>query len=239
MGRSSILLGYLYDGACERLVVSDLFEDEETTEESKAWRARRVGKPRREDFIAQYLRFHRGLPEIIAGPSLELDLEVLGLHRFRLVHVDGAHDWTNIDADLRIAERLTSDDGLLVFDDVCNPAFPAVAARIWSEVVAGRLFPIAVTGKLYATKDPGSVLVEALRSRIQEAADLSARVQTIAASEVLVVTDIDDTPVSPPSPRSPSWKRVVRDLAPPIVYRGASRLANRTGSGPSTRRSHR
>jgi hypothetical protein len=227
MGRSSILLGYICDVPGQRLVVSDIFDADETTEESKGWRPRGVRKPRRDEFTAQYLRFHRDPPEIISGPSLELDPEALGLHAFRLIHVDGAHDWTNVDGDLRLAEALASDDAVVVFDDVCNGAYPAVGARVWSEVVSGRLDPVAVTDKLYATTNPKSPVAEALRSRIQDAADLSASVHTIAGSDVLVVSDLDPGARPPSRTRPPSWKRVARDLSPPLLYRGASHLSSR------------
>jgi hypothetical protein len=231
MGRCSILLGYLCDIPGERLVVSDIFDGDETTEESKRGRPDSLQHARRDEFAAQYLRFHRKLPEIISGPSHALAPGELGLHGFRLIHVDGAHDWTNVDADLRLTQTLASDDAVVVFDDVGNPGYPAVGARVWSEVLCGRLSPIAVTGKLYATTNPGSPVAEALRSRIQEAPDLRAYAQTIADSEVLVVTDPGPkalssslTPSSSRTP-SPSWKRVARDLSPPLLYRGASRLS--------------
>lgn len=232
MGRCAILLGYLCDLPGERLVVSDIFDGDETNEESKSWRPKRVQKPQRDEFTAHYLRFHSDLPEIISGPSCELDPEVLGPREFRLIHVDGAHDWANVHADLRLAEVLAADDAVLVFDDVGHQGYPAVAARVWSEVLSGRLHPVAVTGKLYATTNPRSPVVEALRSRIQEAPDLSASVQTIGQTEVLVVSYLDSE-TRPPLPtgsasptRSLSWKRVAQDLSPPLVYRGARRLSS-------------
>lgn len=239
MGRSAILLGYLCDRPGERLVVSDIFEGAETTEESKTWLPDGVEKAGRDEFSAQYRRFHHDLPEIISGPSVELDPGGLGPDRFRLVHVDGAHDWANVDADLRLAEVLASEDAVVVVDDVGNPGYPAVGARVWSEVLSGRLAPVAVTYKLYATTNPRSPVAEALRSRIRESPDLRAYVQTIGENDVLVVTETGPKPRRRTRTPSPSWKRVARDLSPPLLYRGASRLSSlirRSGHDDATRR---
>jgi predicted O-methyltransferase YrrM len=225
MGKCAILLGYFCDRPSERLVVSDIFDGDEITEQSKDWRRNGVQKPQRDAFAAQYGRFHNELPEVITGPSCDLDPDSLGRQAFRLIHIDGAHDWANVQADIGLAEALASDDAILVFDDVSNAGFPAVGARVWAEVLSGRLHPIAVTGKLYATANPRSPVADVLRSRIRQAADLRTSVQTIDGHEVLVVSQLAGEDPARLRPRPPSWKRVVRDLSPPLLYRGTSRLS--------------
>jgi hypothetical protein len=225
-GRSAILLGFLCDVPGERMIVSDLFAVDEVNEESKSWRPQGIPKPTRDDFVRHYLRFHDALPEIIAGASRDLDPNQLGCEQFRMVHVDGAHDWVSVDADLRLARALAGEGAVLVFDDVGVASYPAVGARVWSEVLSGGLHPVAVTTKLYATVDPGSPVAEALRSRIEREPDLLAVAQTVGNTKVLVVSERRSTDESSYPAKRPSWKRVAQQLSPPVVYRGASHLAS-------------
>ncbi len=102
MGRSAVVLGQLpRDG--ERFIVSDIFGEAENNEESVLWRTScEVQKPSVDQFSANYLRFHSTLPEIRVGPSSSLDAGELGLKSFRLLHVDGAHDYENVVHDLSL-----------------------------------------------------------------------------------------------------------------------------------------
>jgi hypothetical protein len=236
MGRSAILLGYLLDAPNERFVVCDVFDDDVADEGS--WRPNGVAKPRREDFTTNYLRFHRELPVVIAGESRRLDPHTLGPRRFRLIYVDGAHDWVNVQADIALAQALAADDAVLVFDDVWNRGYPAVGASVWSQVVSGALYPIATTNKLYAAATPHSPVVDTFRELISDASDLRTTARAVNDAEVLVVSQQPDArspvgrdarPVQVRGPRraarTPSWKHAARDLCPPLLYRGMSRLS--------------
>jgi len=46
----------------------------------------------------------------------------------RIFHADGSHRYTNVQNDMRLAERLLGDDGVLVLDDFLNPHFGQVQA---------------------------------------------------------------------------------------------------------------
>jgi hypothetical protein len=234
-GRSAVLLGYLFDSTTERLVVADLFDHVDAVAEGDNWRPEGTQRPQYDEFVTNYARFHGGLPEIIVGPSSDLDPETLGPATFRLIHVDGAHDWVNVDADIALVRQLASDDAILVFDDVGNPGYPAVGARVWAEVLAGQLHPIVATTKLYATTNPNSSVIEAFRSRILQAFDGKAVAHTIGSSEVLVMSPVDvDVDVDAHAPRkvdrsragASGWKRAAREVSPPLLYRGASRLSS-------------
>lgn len=138
-GRSAILLGYL-KRSDERLVVCDLFPED--------------GNHPRGLFESNYLRFHDRLPEIFHGPSTELP-DSLTPGTFRFVHIDGAHIYSIVRADLERAKSLLSPGGIVVIDDYANPRFPGNVAATWEEVVKGGLHPLCLTDmKLYASWSP-------------------------------------------------------------------------------------
>src|SRR5262245_64162594 len=82
LGRSAIALGFLLNDSGERLVVSDVFDRPH---------------PIRAEFEANYLRYHARLPEIVEGPSQDIDPAELGRQRFRIVQVDGGQEWVGLD----------------------------------------------------------------------------------------------------------------------------------------------
>jgi len=51
---------------------------------------------------------------------------------FRFCHSDGSHTFDNVARDLKVAEQILSDDGILVFDDYYNPHYPQVAAALFT-----------------------------------------------------------------------------------------------------------
>ena len=54
------------------------------------------------------------------------------LHKkVRFLHIDGNHTFDNVAEDMEIAEKLVTDDGLVVLDDFLNPNYPQVQAATY------------------------------------------------------------------------------------------------------------
>jgi len=223
MGRSAVVLGQLpRDG--ERLIVSDIFGEAENNEESVLWRTScEVQKPSVDQFSANYLRFHSTLPEIRVGPSSSLDAGELGLKSFRLLHVDGAHDYENVVHDLSLTRELAAAGAVIAFDDISQPAFPGIGAAIWPEVKAGRLRPLMVGQKLYATWDVDTPVADALLRLVEAEPDVGTDRCQLADFEALLVSDHALTDDEAATWKTKS-KRFLRNWAPPAVYEGAKKV---------------
>lgn len=156
-GKSAILMGLLARPE-ERLMVCDIFGlPDDVSEENRAEHERWYQGYGQQAFEKSYLRFHSELPTIWSMPSTRIDRKALA-GSFRLVHVDGSHNYDVVRADIETAQELLGPGGVVVFDDWSTPNSPGTAAAIWEEVLTGQLIPLAVTMlKLYATWDPASV----------------------------------------------------------------------------------
>jgi hypothetical protein len=92
---------------------------------------------------------------IFQGSSLELDpqkiLDTCGPARF--FSIDGGHTLECTLNDLQIAERTLTNDGVVVLDDVFNPAFPEVSMGLAAYVETGALHPFMISpGKVYLAR---------------------------------------------------------------------------------------
>ena len=150
-GSSAILLGYLRRPN-ERMVVCDLFEHVATTLDDFHRRGNGYSDLSRESFEANFLRFHKNLPEIIAGPSAMLPSSNFG-RTFRLIHVDGSHEYEIVRSDLLLAKALLMPGGFVIFDDIITLHTPGVTAAVWEGVILDGLMPVFQTHKLYGTRD--------------------------------------------------------------------------------------
>ena len=219
-GKSAILLGYLLDPATEALEVCDIFELPESTTESTRWRTLHDDpKPARAQFLADYARFHDQPPQIHAMLSTQLDPDAFGANRFRLIHIDGAHDYENVRHDLELSRHLAGPGAVVVYDDAANKELPAIAAAVWDAVFRSGLEPIALTGKLYATWDAASPVADELRAAIGSADRFVSFQHTIADH---TVTSVGLRPRPQPTGRRATLKRVTREWTPPRIYRAAS-----------------
>jgi Methyltransferase domain len=223
MGRSAVVLGQLQRPG-QRFIVSDIFGEAENNEESVLWRTScEVQKPSVEQFSANYLRFHATLPEIRVGPSSSLDAGELGRKSFRLLHVDGAHDYENVAHDLSLTRELATAGAIIAFDDISQPAFPGIGAAIWPEVKDGRLRPLIVGQKLYATWDVESPVADALLRLVEAEPDVGTDRCQLADFEALLVSDQALTDEGAATWKTKS-KRFLRNWAPPAVYEGAKKV---------------
>ena len=161
-GKTSILLGYLARPG-EALVTCDVFEDTQALSgEGQIERDTYYRALQREEFERNYLRFHATLPTIIAAPSSTLDADAWA-GRFRLIHIDGGHEYDVVCEDIRLARKMLAPGGVVIFDDWCQPHCPGVGMAIWEDYLRGDLIPLALTDtKLYAKWDGSGVTGEAL-----------------------------------------------------------------------------
>jgi hypothetical protein len=148
-GSSTVLLGYLRNPN-ERLVVCDLFESVTPTLDNYHGRTDSYSDLSRASFEANYLRFHQQLPEIIEGSSTTLFARDFG-QTFRLIHVDGSHEYGIVRSDLQLAKSLLKPGGFVIFDDIITLHTPGVTAAVWEGVFHDGLVPVFQTSKLYGT----------------------------------------------------------------------------------------
>ena len=150
-GASAILLGYMRNPG-ERLLVCDLFDGDTVSSENEDERRRFYSDLSRRSFEANYLQFHRDLPDIISGPSSHL--YDTGLERtFRFIHVDGSHAYDAVRSDLLLSKRLLMPGGVVVFDDIITLHTPGVTAAVWQGVTSEGLVPLFQSMKFYGTWD--------------------------------------------------------------------------------------
>jgi Glycosyl transferase family 2/Methyltransferase domain len=219
-GRSAILLGHLARPPDERLTVCDVFEnawavDAESFPLYNHWYSELTEKA----FLEQYERFHELPPDIVVGPSEQLDAgELAGTCRF--VHVDGGHRYDIVRQDVATAHTLLGPGGIVAFGDIATPDSPGVALAVWELVLSGSFVPLCITeGKLYGTWD-GAALdwVAGIDDWAERAPDLGTDIHTLAGwpvrriftlrrppmnqSHVVRIPDLEDMPGAGDAARS-------------------------------------
>ena len=182
LGKSAILLGHLARAPAERLTVCDVFEhaegiDAESLPVFNHW----YGDLTEKAFRKEYARFHEQPPDVIVGPSAELDVgERAGT--CRIVHVDGGHAYGVVRQDVATARALLGPGGMVAFGDVATPHSPGVALAVWELVLGGEFVPLCLTAsKLYGTWN-GSALdwVAGIDEWVAREPDLGTDVHTLA-----------------------------------------------------------
>lgn len=149
-GASAILIGmHVREG--ETFTVCDLFAVPDESEGNFAESHRWYTDLTRETFERNYLRFLPALPRIVQDDSRRV-LEYIEPGTCRFVHVDGAHPYEFVAADLASARTLLNDDGLVVCDDWRGFHTPGVTVATMEAIVNGGLHVVVTTpGKLYGT----------------------------------------------------------------------------------------
>ncbi|MET9324634.1 class I SAM-dependent methyltransferase [Streptomyces sp. NPDC003038] len=243
MGKSTIFLGrYLRAG--EEFTVCDLFDSPATDDSNLAENRGSYPTLTRRGFETNYLAFHETLPTVIQAPtSVVADKVRRGSCRF--VHIDASHLYEHVVTDIESSRLVAAPGAVVVFDDYRSEHCPGVAAAVWTAVVTGELRPICVSAlKLYATWDDPAPHQAALLTWLEGRTDLSHGVDVIAGRPVVRVMDEGATPPEPPRPLRPvaeparpvavpatapapapprrrgaGWRRLAKDLLPPVVTR--------------------
>lgn len=182
LGKSAILLGHLARVPAERLTVCDVFGhaegiDAESFPVFNHW----YGDLTEKAFLEEYGRFHKEPPDVIVGPSAELDVgERAGT--CRIVHVDGGHSYDVVRHDVTTARALLGSGGIVALGDVATVHYPGRALAVWELVLSGEFVPLCITAsKLYGTWD-GSALdwVAGIDEWVAREPDLGTEVHTLA-----------------------------------------------------------
>lgn len=171
-GRSAILLGYLLAEG-EHLIACDPFGAEAGMDsETALWNRRFYPGLRRQQFEANYLRYHGQLPARMLSSSDQLT-DAITPGSCRLIHIDGAHDYATVRRDALMSRALCAQLGIVIFDDYCKAHLPGTAMAVWEQVACEGLVPIALTdAKLYASWGPEHAAIPA-DVLVQHASDLA------------------------------------------------------------------
>lgn len=108
-------------------------------------------------FLKHASRWSPGLDglKIVEGSSLDLSpAQVLGaVGRVRLFSIDGSHTEVATTNDLRLADAVLTDDGVVIVDDCFNEFWPEVSTALFKFLMSGdsTLTPFAIT--------PGKILL--------------------------------------------------------------------------------
>ncbi len=234
-GKSAILLGYLRRDP-ERLIVCDVFEDQgdlgqETRYEAASW----YTGLRREEFEGLFLRFHPRLPTIWQMASASIDRVALA-KSCRIVHVDGSHAYEEVRADIATARELLGPGGVAVFDDWSTAHSPGVGLAIWEEFLGGEFEILCLSPlKAYVTWDKSGLRREELERWVASQPDLEmSHAHRLAGKDVRSVSVAlpaapNPTPPEVQEPAAPApfrdslFRRLIHDLAPPILLTGYRR----------------
>ena len=207
-GKSAILLGYCLQPG-ERLIISDIFEQTDSLSvEGKAEHEKYHATLRQQEFEKNYRRFHSSLPELIVGSSVELDRAGMA-KQFRLVHVDGGHEYDVVKEDILTAQTLLGPGGIVIFDDWSQPHCPGVAMALWETYQETNLIPLGFTDtKLYATYDP-SLKADDLDKWVQGQPDIDRSYPfSLGRHEARRYTPKKVAASAPQPAESSRWKRL-------------------------------
>ena len=186
----------------------------------------------RADFESSFGRVHERPAKVIEALSTDLAPEDLDGKPYRVIHVDGAHDYDSVCHDIDLSLAVLADGGIVVFDDIANTHSPGVAAAVWAAVDRGQLAPLMLTNKLQSCR-PGDH--QALRSRLLEA--LSSRGWNAGIERPLRIAgfDVIRDPRPPaeidavdhPVPDRRAGLRAWRGWVPPVALSTARRVRDR------------
>ncbi|MFK0198434.1 class I SAM-dependent methyltransferase [Streptomyces lavendulae] len=238
MGKSAIFLaGYLREG--EEFTVCDLFDSPAPDDFNLAEMRDSYPTLTRRGFETNYLAFHPALPTVIQAPtSVVADRVRPGSCRF--VHVDASHLHEHVVQDIASSRLVAAPDAVVVFDDYRAAHCPGVAAAVWAAVATEGLRVIAVSAsKLYATWGDPVPHQSALLAWLEGRTDLWHGVDVVAGHPLVRIGDEGvvappapqplrppaEPVAAPPAPARPAaakparWRRLAKDLLPPLLTR--------------------
>ncbi|MFJ8623843.1 class I SAM-dependent methyltransferase [Kitasatospora sp. NPDC093550] len=222
LGRSAVLLGdHLRPG--ERLTVCDLFDSEAGDEDNAAEMAMSYRKTlTRSAFEANYLAFHRELPEIVQAPTSVLADGRIPAGSCRFVHVDASHLYEHVAGDIAVARAALAENGLVALDDYRSEHTPGVSAAVWEAVFTAGLRPVLLTPmKFYGTWGDAAAARQVLLERDWQAEGYTMDDDTIAGARVLRLNYQVKTPAQ--VQRSAS-RRLALELLPPVATKATRRM---------------
>ena len=101
--------------------------------------------------------------QLIAGNSTQL-LNIVPNSKYRLIHIDGSHQYEVVAQDLKNSLQLLSTSGVIVLDDYSNSDYPGVASAFWECFANNQLEVICATKtRIYITQTENA---EVYRSKL-------------------------------------------------------------------------
>ncbi|MFJ3923263.1 class I SAM-dependent methyltransferase [Streptomyces sp. NPDC090022] len=253
LGKSAIFLGqYLRDD--ETFTVCDLFGADAPDASNMAETTGSYASLTRPAFEANYLSFHDTLPVIIQAPT-SVVTERVAAGSCRFVHIDASHLYEHVRGDIAASRAVAAPGAVVAFDDYRSEHCPGVAAAIWGAVASQGLHVLAVTGnKLYATWDDPEPLRTSLEAWAAGREDLELYVEEVAGEPLIRIAGANAVapalPVSrhaaaeppaaasapapapvpgaaAPRPLPARWRKLGKDLLPPVLTRAIVRRRHR------------
>ena len=152
-GKTSIWLDWLILNS-DKLHVCDVFEKQNLiTDPNNLNEVYDYYKmiPTKKIFEQNFSRYGRKRPIIYQMESKFLEFELLN-GSFKFIHIDGAHTFQAVNADLNIALAKICENGIIVMDDYRNYGALGVAQVFWSTIFERKLNLILLTdAKAYFT----------------------------------------------------------------------------------------
>lgn len=209
-GRSAVLIGFLRH-AGEQFYACDLFGQPAGIADNDRESERLYRGLEASGFLENFAKYHDVPAELVVGRS-DLRLPELRERSFRFIHIDGAHTFDAVRADIVNARRLLMPDGIVVFDDIAQvTTAPGVPAAVWEAVAVVGLVPLALTNcKLYATWDTTGNVAARFEAALRSSSRVSVvDTQRVGDSNVLILRSTTGGPAT--------WRTLAHRLAPPIT----------------------
>lgn len=216
--KTASLLAYLQRPPTERLVVSGVFEHDELLDEEgrRAHQARDVDADRSlQGFLHQFGRFHADGPDIVTGPSRDVDLASLR-GACRLVHIEGGGSHAAARDDVALARSAVRPGGVVAFGALMDPARPGAALAAWELVADTGFVPLMLTdAKLYGSFDAGAIRwTDHIDRWIESTPGLEAEIHTLGGTPVRRLLEVaSERPAAKNLTRLPT----LEELEPPPV----------------------
>ena len=151
-GKSAILFSTFLESN-EELYLCDIFNqstDKDNFEEiSSSYKSYHI-----EQIVELFKQRLGYLPKILNSNSIYLPNLIPNI-KFRMIHIDGSHLYSQVSSDLDYAINIALDDyGLVILDDYRSEHTIGVAAAIWDKIIQKKIVPILITpSKMYCVKN--------------------------------------------------------------------------------------
>jgi len=124
-GKSGILLT-LFAQRDEKVRLLDLYSKIEFQKEIDSTHYKDLTAAKTLKFLKKYGNEH----ELVEGNSVDI-LKLVPNTKNRIIHIDGSHQYSTVQEDLKNSLELLSSLGVIILDDYANFNYPGVARAFW------------------------------------------------------------------------------------------------------------
>jgi hypothetical protein len=213
-GKSAIILNSLIRES-EKLYLCDIF-DGETTEKNKREILNSYDKYNINQLNSLFHKHFDQYPEILNCNSTSLS-SVVGDKKFRLIHVDGSHEFSIVQEDVRnVYNWALMPNGIVIFDDYRSAHTIGVSAAIWEAILFKKMKPILRTeSKLYCVLSTERHFQMEVMSKHLISMGLKVKEEEFLDFKIKVIS-----PMKQPYEYYP----IIQQLTPPKIYGFLSRI---------------